>query len=204
MVEPELVQPSPFPDRPSYQPGSAADFDRLYRDSYNKILATMVGVLGGDWPTAEDATQEAFARAFGSWARWKPDAPAEAWVLRIAVNVAISVRRKERLRSATELIRRLGRPRPQADPGDSVVAPLMAALRSLSVPEAMVVVLRHYHGYSNREIAAALRLPESTVSSRLVTAKNRLKKLLGVVEDGSVTWDGQGVISQSPDGDHDR
>ena len=37
-----------------------------------------------------------------------------------------------------------------------------------------MVVLRHLHGYSNREIAAAVGAPESTVSSRLNTAKARL------------------------------
>ena len=41
-----------------------------------------------------------------------------------------------------------------------------------------LIVLRHHHGYSNREIAAALGLPESTISSRLVAAKRRLKQEL--------------------------
>ena len=162
----------------------------------------MVGALGGDWSLAEDTTQEAFARAFASWKRWTPDAPAEAWVLRIAVNVAISQRRKEKLRAVGELVRRLGRPKDPVDPADLVGTPLMAALRRLSIAEATVVVLRHYHGYSNREIAAALGIPESTVSSRLITGKNRLKKMLG--SDASVSWGDQGVISPSPDGDHER
>jgi len=52
-----------------------------------------------DRAAAEDCTQEAFLRAFRAWPRWRPDAPAEAWVHRIAINVAISARRRERLRS---------------------------------------------------------------------------------------------------------
>jgi len=40
-------------------------------------------------------------------------------------------------------------------------------------------VLRHVHGYTNREIATALGVPERTVASRLIAARNSLKKLLG-------------------------
>jgi DNA-directed RNA polymerase specialized sigma24 family protein len=40
-------------------------------------------------------------------------------------------------------------------------------------------VLRHYHGYSNREIAAALDVPERTVASRLAAAKKQLSVTLG-------------------------
>ncbi|HSO93619.1 MAG TPA: RNA polymerase sigma factor [Candidatus Dormibacteraeota bacterium] len=202
MAEPELVQQSQYPGPPTYQPGSLADFDRLYRDSYNKILATMVGVVGGDWALGEDITQDAFVRAFANWRRWRPEAPAEAWVLRIAVNRALSYRRKEKLRAVTELVRRLGRPKESSDPSEDLAAPLMAALRQLTVPEATVVVLRHYHGYSNREIAASLGIPESTVSSRLITAKRRLRRILATPGDEAVSWGDQGVISASPDDGH--
>ncbi len=41
-------------------------------------------------PAAEDAKQKAYLRAFGSWKRWKQDAPAEAWIYRIALNVAFT------------------------------------------------------------------------------------------------------------------
>jgi DNA-directed RNA polymerase specialized sigma24 family protein len=36
---------------------------------------------------AEDATQEAFLRAYRAWKHWKQDAPAEGWMYRIALNV---------------------------------------------------------------------------------------------------------------------
>jgi len=44
---------------------------------------------------------------------------------------------------------------------------------------AAAIVLRHHHGYTNREIAVALDIPERTVASRLAAAKKHLRLLLG-------------------------
>ena len=161
-----------------YEPGSATDFERLYRDSYWKVVATLTGVLGGDQGVAEDCAQEAFERAFRAWGRWRPDAPAEAWVHRIAINSALSEKRRQKRREVGEMVRRLGRPDPGVDPGAGP-SDLARALGRLQTEEAAIVILRHHHGYSNREIASALKVPESTISSRLVSAKARLRKMLG-------------------------
>jgi RNA polymerase sigma-70 factor, ECF subfamily len=164
---------------PAYRPGSPEDFDHLYRNSYPRILGTLVGILR-DRAAAEDCAQETFVRAFRSWRSWKPTAPAEAWLHRIALNIAISYRRRARLREVGELVRRLGRPAPGADPADLASrADLLSALRRLPPPQAAAIVLRHYHGYSNREIALSLGTPERTVASRIAAAKRRLQKEMG-------------------------
>src|SRR5256886_5359143 len=51
-----------------------------------------------DHAAAEDCVQETYLRAFRAWPRWKANAPVGAWLHRIAINVAVSHRRKERLR----------------------------------------------------------------------------------------------------------
>ena len=163
-------------ERPTYRPGIREDFDRLFRDSYHRILFMLTGVLR-DSAAAEDCAQEAFLRAYRAWGRWKPEVPAEAWVHRIALNVAISHRRRERLRGVGELLRRAGPPEMNGhDPAGAVA--LADALRRLRPTDAALIVLRHHHGYSNREIAAALGAPESTVASRLAKAKGRLRAQL--------------------------
>jgi RNA polymerase sigma-70 factor (ECF subfamily) len=160
---------------PEYKPGSVEDFDRLYRSSFNRVLYTLYGILG-DRAAAEDCTQDAFVRAFKAWQAWKPDAPAEAWLHRIAINVAYSHLRQTRMREVGELVRRLGRPGPSQDPAEIAEGgALFRALRKLPPDQAAAVVLRHHHGYSNREIAIALGAPESTISSRLAKAKERLR-----------------------------
>jgi RNA polymerase sigma-70 factor (ECF subfamily) len=172
------VSAVPEQGQETYQPGSREDFDRLYRSAYPRVYRTLAAILG-DSAEAEDCAQDAFVKAFQAWSRWRPDAPAEAWVHRIAVNRAISYRRSARLRSVGELLRRLGKPRGSADPAQVATRPdLLTALRSIPPKLAAAIVLRHYHGYSNREIAASLGVSERTIGTRLNQAAGRLRALL--------------------------
>lgn len=167
----------------AYVPGNQDDFDRLYRTSYGRLLGTLTGVLG-DRAAAEDCCQEAFVRAYRAWPGWRPDAPAEAWLHRIAINTALSYRRRAKLREVGELVRRLGRPSAGLDPTEvAQSSELAAALRKLPPKQAAAIVLRHYHGYTNREIAASLGVPERTIASRLSAAKERLRRELGGAQE---------------------
>jgi RNA polymerase sigma-70 factor (ECF subfamily) len=133
----------------------------------------------GDKAAAEDCAQDTFERAYKGWSSWRPDAPVEAWLHRIAINVAVSDRRRARIRQAGELVRRLGRPSPPPDPTALAErSDLIRALRKLPTKQAAALVLRHFHGYSNREIAASLGVPEQTVASRLAAARKQLQATL--------------------------
>jgi RNA polymerase sigma-70 factor, ECF subfamily len=160
-----------------YHPGVKEDFDRLYRATYQRVFASLVLILRNP-AAAEDAAQEGYLRAFKAWKSWKQEAPAEAWLYRIAMNVAFTHRRRERLNEIGEVIRRLGRPR-EADPTEVVQPDLVRELRALPPKQAAALVLRHLHGFTNREIAAAVGIPERTVASRLAAAKSRLRARLG-------------------------
>jgi RNA polymerase sigma-70 factor (ECF subfamily) len=162
-----------------YRPGSQEDFDRLYRDTYPRLLRTLFGVLG-DAAAAEDCVQDAFVRAYRAWPNFKADRPAAAWLHRIALNVAISYRRKARLREAAELLRRLGRPESPKTPSQQLfVDDIVRALAELSPKVSSTFILRHYHGYTNREIARALGVTERMVGVRLSKAREHLARRLG-------------------------
>ena len=187
----------------AYRPGSLEDFDRLYRASYSRILYTLVGMLG-DLASAEDCAQDAFERAFRAWSDWRPEAPPEAWLHRIAVNTALSYRRWHRLRQVGELVRRLGHPALVRKPEDlDASSDLHRALRRLAPEQAAAIIMRHHHGYTNREIALALCVPESTVAWRLAAAKQRLRQeLQGSADeassDTSVTLASPSVLLDKP------
>src|SRR5579872_5276120 len=95
--EPEPAAPGPIAPPEHYEPGSEADFERLYRNTYRQILGTLITLLG-DRALAEDCAQDTFERAYKNWKAWRPDAPVEAWLHRIAINTAMSQRRHDRLR----------------------------------------------------------------------------------------------------------
>jgi RNA polymerase sigma-70 factor, ECF subfamily len=164
--------------RQAYTPGIRADFDRLYTTSYKRVVRTLLGIVGTR-ETAEDCAQEAFTRALHSWSRWSGDVPAEAWLHRIAINTAMSHRRRERIRALPSLLRRLGAPAPGPDPAEHAQSrSVLAELWTLPPKHAAALVLRHYHGYTNREIAAALGVSERTVGQRIADGMKRMRALL--------------------------
>lgn len=160
------------PVETGYQGGSRADFDRLYSATYTRVVRTLIGILGSQ-ADAEDCAQETFCRAFRAWPRWRGDVPAEVWIHRIGINTAISQLRKRKVREAL----RLHRQRPDEwDPATGgELAEVVRALRRLRPHEAAAVVLRHYHGYTNREIAQALGVSERTVGARLASGLAKLR-----------------------------
>ena len=101
----------------------------------------------------------------------------------IAVNTAVSQWRRQRLRAAGEVVRRIGRPTPPPDPSDLVAdRDVVHALSSLPPKLSVPFVLRHYHGYTNREIVAITGVAERTVGLRIAQARARLRALLQVPE----------------------
>ena len=69
--------------------------------------------------------------------------------------------------------------RPTPEERDTCLPYLVRELRALPPKQAGALVLRHLHGFTNREIGAALGIPERTVASRLAAAKSRIRARLG-------------------------
>jgi RNA polymerase sigma-70 factor (ECF subfamily) len=174
-----MPNPAGPPEPATYRPGDRDDFDRLYRTCYPRLLRTIYAVVGSA-AAAEDCVQDAFVRGFRAWPRFRPDGSAEGWIYQIAMNVAISYRRRDKLRQVGEVIRRLGRPVAERDPSEAATQPdIVAAIASLPPRVAAAFVLRHYHGYNNREIASMEGVSERMIGIRLAQARDRLAHQLG-------------------------
>lgn len=174
---------------------SRRGFQRVYRRAYPRVYRTLAALLAN--PTdAADCTQDAFVRAFDEWERLRRDMPLEVSIHRIAVERAASYRRKSRLKSVAGLLHRLGSPLAKGEsPGLDAQRSLVSALRTIDPKLAAAIVLRYYHGYTNRQIAGVIGVSERTVVNHLREASERLRTALesGSSVEGSRTMHATGL-----------
>jgi len=159
--------------------------DRLYPTVYR---------LTGCAEEAHDLLQDAFLRAFEKLDLFQGESSFYTWVYRIAVNLALSNRRRRR--PVLRLQNDRGGPEiePPYDAAESdPSAPMERAELARSVQNALsalapdhraVVVMKVFDGLHYDEIAKILDVPVGTVRSRLHRARCDLKdRLRSFIED---------------------
>jgi RNA polymerase sigma-70 factor (sigma-E family) len=128
--------------------------------------------LLGERTAAEDVASEAMARAFARWPRVRGLPHRDAWVLRVAANIAIDVvRRRPPLPE-----------RPVAVDVEDALATrvaLAAALRALPERQRDAVVLRYLNDYSEAQVAEALGVSPGTVKTHLRRGLRALRSKVG-------------------------
>ena len=134
------------------------------------MLYRALAVTLGDSRLADEAVDEAMARAWEHWPKVGQYEQPAGWVYRVAFNWATSWRRK--------MARRPTRPVGALDRGteDRVVdVDLEAGLASLRLEDRRLIVLRYYLEFTPTEIAETLGVPAGTVRSRLSRAMSALR-----------------------------
>lgn len=135
---------------------------------------------------AEDATQEAFLRAYLNLKRYDTSRSFKTWILSIASNHCIDRLRKRRVTFTS-----IDEPTTATlslstdDPGPEEVAVrrerserIQGYLDELGADDRAAVVLRYWYDYSYVEIAEALDTTESAIKSRLFRARRALADLM--------------------------
>jgi len=153
--------------------GGFDEFYKSHRDEIGRALAFTLGDTG----LAEEAVDEAMARAYQRWSSVGAyDSPA-GWVYRAGLNWGRSWKRSAFRRQRREekvAVPEMGIPAPSS--GESSY--LFDALAQLPIKQRSVVVLRHYCDWSVEETAAALDISEGTVKSRSARALAQLRTTL--------------------------
>jgi RNA polymerase sigma-70 factor (ECF subfamily) len=161
--------------------GDAAAFDALVR-SHQTLAFRTACVFSANSHDAEEATQDAFLKAWRALPRFRPGAPFRPWLLAIVANEARSrgrsgVRRTRREERAAAL-----EPPPLPLGPEAAVlvrerqSELAAALAALPERDRAVLTLRYLLDLSERETAAALGCRPGTVKSRASRALDRLRE----------------------------
>ena len=151
----------------------------LLVDRYEKKLFNAAYQILGDVEDAMDATQSAFVKAYERLDTFNTSYRFFPWMYRILINESLNiVNRRKRFEELDSNVPVSGK-NPEEKYGDRETARMLqGAVRALKPDYRVVVALRHYQGFSYREIGEILGVPEKTVKSRLFTARRQLKEIL--------------------------
>jgi RNA polymerase sigma-70 factor, ECF subfamily len=168
--------------------GDTAAFGVLVRRYQERLFNTAYRMVGNA-EDAYDVVQEAFLSAYQSLDSFKGDSLFFTWLYRIAVNTAISLKRKQRAvvsidagRNGEQGIEPLD-PSDLSRPGHALEQAeqerrIQQALSRLSPEHRAVLVMKDMEGQKYEMIAEILDVPIGTVRSRLHRARLELRELL--------------------------
>jgi RNA polymerase sigma-70 factor (ECF subfamily) len=180
--------------------GDRDAFGRLVRRHHRRVYAAALHILGNH-SDADDATQEAFVRAYRRLAAFDGRADFFTWLYRIAVNTALNALRSGKRgaalhqRSGAEAAHVGGRPEAlghgppspaQRTEHAGEVARVLDAVAELSPALRVTLVLATVEELPHKQIAEILQIPEGTVAWRVNEARRLLKLRLAMTEPTSV------------------
>jgi RNA polymerase sigma-70 factor (ECF subfamily) len=168
--------------------GNPNAFGALVRRYQDRLYHTVFRLVDNA-EDAQDVVQEVFLNAYQSLEAFKGDSQLFTWLYRIAVNAAISHKRKKRQAISLDAARHGARgaepqdPSEQSRPGYALEQAeqgqrVWQALSRLSPEHRAVLVLKDMEGQKYETMAEVLQVPIGTIRSRLHRARLELRELL--------------------------
>lgn len=171
--------------------GDAAAWKSLF-DAHNRRVFSLAFRFLGNRSDAEDVLQETFIKAYRGLEGFDPTYAGgfAAWIGRIGANCSLDSLRRKKHRETLSL-----EDDAVADPSDGthgadperetgnreIRARIEEALGALSPKQRMIFTLRHYEGYTTREIAGMIDVTEGSVKTHLFRAVGSLRHTLSRV-----------------------
>ena len=153
------------------------DFEAFFSAHHQSVVRALTLALA-DRARAEDAAQDAFAKAYRQWKRVAMMDRPVAWVYVVALNGA----RKELRRDGAAPVPELVGPAPDLAAAAAVKVSVRDALDVLAPRQRVAVVLRYLGDLTVAEVATAMGCSEGTAKATLHTALAKLRNHLGPVE----------------------
>ncbi|MCK8500439.1 RNA polymerase sigma factor [Myxococcus fulvus] len=161
--------------------------EQTYRAEHGRIVAMLIGAMGGDFASAEEVVQESFEAALQQWPREGIPREPRAWLLRAARNKAVDrVRRGVRLGVRVDVLEVVARLEQElaatpsgedweAHPDDSLRLLFTCCHPALAVDVQVALALRTLCGLTTEEVARAFLVPPATMAQRLVRAQRKIR-----------------------------
>lgn len=156
-----------------------------YHDEIHRYLWRMLAGSSADQAiTAEDLTQETFARAWKGYPRLRANSNHRAWLYKIATNCALTTLKRGHCQASQRL------PLDEEQHPDSTPSPLQHAIQAetlagicqaieqLPPRQQAALVMRHLQGLGYAEIADALGCSSDSARANVYQALRRLRSTL--------------------------
>jgi RNA polymerase sigma-70 factor (ECF subfamily) len=184
-------------------PGSAADraFEELLSEHLDALFGMAIRLCDGRQADAEDLLQDAALRAFERFGSLRDEAAGKAWLFTILVRTHLNLirsrkRRRETLASDLDeaaFEEALAAWKPASVPDEILDAKelrerIAASFEALDPRVRAVLHLVDVEGFSQREVAKMLDIPEGTVASRLFRARRLLRDELAPMAKELRLW----------------
>ena len=169
--------------------GQTAAFGELVHRYQDRLFNTVFRLVDSA-EDAQDVVQEAFLHAYQSLDRFKGESRFFTWLYRIAVNSAISLKRKQRIVVSLHVDREGQGSVPEPHDVSELSQPdlvleradeerrIQAALNRLSPEHRAVLILKDLEDQKYETMAEILQVPIGTIRSRLHRARLELREVL--------------------------
>ena len=152
-------------------------------EQYQTPLRRMCFIMLRDEELAKDAVQDTFLKVYKNIDVFRGECSEKTWLMQIAVNTCRDVKRSAWFRHLDWRITLEDLPEPSVQPAESAVELTMEIMR-LPRKFREIILLYFYQQMTTREIAEILRIPQSTVATRLKKAREKLRVSLEGGERG--------------------
>lgn len=171
MTDEEIVERCKLGDRSAQQ--------ELYHRTVGRIHGLFIRMTNNE-EDAFDLAQETYVRAFTHIGQFDGRSSVQTWLFRIALNESLQFLRRKKLRRKTlqSLAENNGRQDSREDHSGDKRQDVENALKMLSPPDQMMLLLRYEQGMDYHTIADVVGCAEGTVASRLSRSRSRLLALL--------------------------
>ncbi|WP_040948761.1 RNA polymerase sigma factor SigY [Gorillibacterium massiliense] len=168
--------------------GDTKSLSELLSANYSFLLKYLAKVTMNP-NAAEDLAQETMLKAVDRIRQFDGRAKFSSWLIAVATRVYLDAQRRKK----REWIwlekekRRMSEPSPESMKWRLTAAggewsDVLDALSRMPEETRMPVVLKHYYGFTQREIADMMDIPEGTVKSRIHAGLSHLRKELTLHE----------------------
>lgn len=166
-----------------FQKGDEGAFNELVR-RYQEPIYQVARKLLGSHQEAEDASQDAFIKAYGGLKDFRSESNFFTWIYRIAVNQSLNVLRKRKIRQylslesvGLTLTSRSPTPDQEMEKAETMTA-IQQAIDRLPNKQKIVFTLRYFQKLPHAEIANILKRDVNTIKANYHHAIRKLQKAI--------------------------